>query len=168
MERRQLPVPLRRQAGRARRPRAEVLSAARAAVEATKPDIHFLRLDADVFVKAPKISTDYAAMERTSRAGVLPVHLSWSGVGTQGAIWEASRRGGAGNALKGKVEVVGTRDSRLQSDGVLTTVAGLNGVAVVATPDTVLMKLRAGSDSVKELVAGMRRPVDVPRSTTTC
>ena len=134
----------------------DVLSAVRASVEAATSDLDFLRLDADAFVKAPKISIDYAVMERTGRAGVLPVSFSWSDIGTWGAIWDASARDGQGNALKGKVEVVDTRGSLVHSDGVLTTVVGLDDVVVVATPDAVLVTSRERSDAVKELVGQLK------------
>jgi mannose-1-phosphate guanylyltransferase/mannose-6-phosphate isomerase len=134
----------------------EVLSAARAAVEGAKTDLDFLRLDAEAFAKAPKISIDYAVMERTDRAGVLPVDFSWADIGTWDAIWAASKRDGGGNALKGKVEVLETRDSLVHSDGVLTTVVGLDGVVVVATPDAVMVTSRDRSEAVKDLVAKMR------------
>ena len=133
-----------------------VLRAARAAVEAARSDLDFLRLDAEAFNKAPKTSIDYAVMERTARAGVLPVSFSWSDIGTWGAIWDASGRDERGNALKGKVEVVDTRDSLVHSDGVLTTVVGLDGVVVVATPDAVLVTSRERSDAVKDLVGQMK------------
>ena len=134
----------------------DVLAAARAAVAGAAVDLDFLRLDADAFGRAPKISIDYAVMERTTRAGVLPVSFAWSDIGTWGAIWDASARDRSGNALKGKVEVVDTRDSLVHSDGVLTTVVGLDGVVVVATPDAVLVTSREHSDAVKDLVGQMK------------
>ena len=134
----------------------DVIRAARAAVEAAASDLDFLRLGADSFAKAPKVSIDYAVMEHTARAGVLPVSFSWSDIGTWGAIWEASERDGAGNALKGPVEVLGTRGSLVHSDGVLTTVVGLEDVVVVATPDAVLVTSRERSDAVKDLVGQLK------------
>ena len=134
----------------------EVLSAARLAVSAAKTDLDFIRLDADAFGKAPKTSIDYAVMERTEAAGVLPVSFSWSDVGTWAAIWEASARNSDGNALKGEVEVVGTRNSLIHSDGILTTVVGLDDVVVVSTPDAVLVSSREHADSVKDLVTKMK------------
>ena len=134
----------------------DVLRAARAAVEAAESDLDFLRLDADSFARAPKVSIDYAVMERTARAGVLPVAFSWSDIGTWGAIWEASVRDGRGNALKGKVEVADTRDSLIHSDGVLTAVVGLDGVVVIATSDAVLVTSRERSDAVKDLVGQLK------------
>ena len=134
----------------------EVLAAAQAAVAAAASDLDFLRLDAAAFAKAPKISIDYAVMERTEAAGVLPVSFAWSDIGTWGAIWEASEQDPEGNAFKGRVEAVGTRNSLVHSDGVLTTLVGLDDVIVVATPDAVLVAARQGSDAVKDLVAKMK------------
>ena len=133
-----------------------VLDAAQASVDSAQADLDFLRLDAESFAAAPKTSIDYAVMERTERAGVLPVSFSWSDIGTWGAIWDASARDASGNALKGKVEVVGTRNSLVHSDAILTTVVGLDDVVVVATPDAVLVTSRDGSDAVKDLVAKMK------------
>ncbi len=133
-----------------------VLAAARGAVGAATSDLDFLRLDAEAFAEAPKASIDYAVMERTATAGVLPVSFPWSDVGTWGAIWDASARDRSGNALKGKVEVVGTTNSLVHSDAMLTTVVGLDDVVVIATPDAVLVTSRAGSDAVKDLVVQMK------------
>ena len=134
----------------------DVLAAARASVAAAKADLDFLRLDADAFADAPMISIDYAVMERTAKAGVLPVSFPWSDIGTWDAIWDASRRDPDGNALKGPTEVVNTRDSLVHSDGVFTAVVGLDGVVVVATPDAVLVTSRAQSGAVKDLVGRLK------------
>ena len=64
----------------------EVLEAARRALEAAVTDLDFVRLDADAFASAPKILIDYAVMERTARAGGLPVSFPWSDVGTWDAV----------------------------------------------------------------------------------
>jgi len=134
----------------------EILAAAREALEAASIDFGFIRLDGEAFERAPKISIDYAVMERTERAGVLPASFSWSDIGTWGAVWEASARDGAGNALRGNAEVVEARNSLVHSDGILTTVVGLEDVVVVARTDAVLVTSRGRSGLVKDLVASMR------------
>ncbi|TXM91856.1 mannose-1-phosphate guanylyltransferase/mannose-6-phosphate isomerase, partial [Methylobacterium sp. WL103] len=134
-----------------------VLSAARAALEGAAIDLDFVRLDATAFGQAPKISIDYAVMERTTRAGVLPVSFPWSDVGTWDAVWQVLPQDEAGNALRGRVEVLGTTNSLVHSEGEgLTTVVGLDGVVVVATPDAVLVASKAQSGRVKELVGVLR------------
>jgi len=135
----------------------EILSATRAALEAAQIDLDFLRLDADAFARAPKTSIDYAVMERTERAGVLPVSFPWSDVGTWDAVWEVLPRDAAGNALRGRVETIDTHGSLIHSEGeLLTTVVGLDDVVVVATPDAVLVTSKARSGEVKDLVALLR------------
>lgn len=135
----------------------EILAAARAAVEAASVDLDFIRLDEKAFAAAPQTSIDYAVMERTDKAGVLPVTFPWSDIGTWDALWDASPRDAVGNALRGKVEVVGTRNSLVHSDEILTTVVGLEDVVVVSTPDAVLVTSRAQAGAVKDLVAALKR-----------
>ena len=135
----------------------EVLAAARAALDNATTDLDFVRLDAAAFAKAPKISIDYAVMERTTRAGVLPVSFPWSDVGTWDAVWQVLPQDASGNALRGRVEVLGTTNSLVHSEGEgLTTVVGLDNVVVVATPDAVLVTSKVQSGRVKELVGVLR------------
>lgn len=134
----------------------EILAAAREALETATIDLDFIRLNEDAFKKAPKTSIDYAVMERTERAGVLPVSFSWSDIGSWGALWDASPRDEAGNALRGNVEVLEARNSLVHSDDILTTVVGLDDVVVIAKPDAVLVTSRNRSEMVKDLVVSLR------------
>ncbi len=134
-----------------------VLAAAEAGLDASSVDLDFTRLDATAFAAAPKISIDYAVMERTSKAGVLPVSFAWSDIGTWGAIWDVSPRDAMGNVLRGNVEAVETQNSLIHSDAPLTAVVGLENVVVVATPDAVLVTSRERSDQVRTLVAALKR-----------
>ena len=134
-----------------------VIEAARAALDKSARDLDFLRLDSGAFAQAPKTSIDYAVMERTDRAGVLPVSFPWSDVGTWDAVWKVLDHDGQGNAVRGRVELVETRGSLVHSEGEgLTTVVGLEDVVVVATPDAVLVASKAQSGKVKELVTALR------------
>ncbi len=135
----------------------KVLEAARAAYEGAARDLDFLRLDADAFAQAPQISVDYAVMERTDRAAVLPVSFPWSDIGTWGALWEVSPQDADGNAVRGRVALHGTRNSLVHSEGeLLTTVVGLDDVVVVATSDAVLVTSRERGGEVKNLVEQLR------------
>ncbi|MDP4023446.1 mannose-1-phosphate guanylyltransferase/mannose-6-phosphate isomerase [Methylobacterium sp. NEAU 140] len=135
----------------------DVLAAARAAHDAAARDLDFIRLDAEAFAQAPKISIDYAVMERTERAGVLPVSFAWSDVGTWDAVWQALEHDGAGNAVRGRVALIETSNSLVHSHGEgLTAVVGLEDVVVVSTPDAVLVASKARSGQVKELVNSLR------------
>jgi mannose-1-phosphate guanylyltransferase/mannose-6-phosphate isomerase len=134
-----------------------VLDAAEQALAQASRDLDFVRLDPAAFAQAPKISIDYAVMERTRRSGVLPVRFPWSDIGTWGALWEVSDRDGAGNALRGRAAVRDTRNSLVHSSGdILTTVVGLDDVVVVTTPDAVLVTSREAGSAVKDLVEDLR------------
>ncbi len=134
----------------------EVLASAQVALDRSTVDLDFIRLDEQAFAKSPKISIDYAVMERTSRAGVLPVSFAWSDIGTWSAIWDASAQDENGNVLRGHVETVATRNSLVHSDTMLTTVVGLQDVVVISTLDAVLVTSRKDSDQVKDLVARLK------------
>jgi mannose-1-phosphate guanylyltransferase/mannose-6-phosphate isomerase len=134
----------------------QILAAARDALDHAQQDRAFLRLDADTFRAAPSTSIDYAVMERTKRAAVLPVSYPWSDVGSWGALWEASPHDENGNALRGDVALAETHNSLVHSDHMLTAVVGVDDIVVVTEPDAVLVTTRARSAEVKGLVASLR------------
>ena len=133
-----------------------VLAAAREALDKAASDLDFIRLDEIAFAAAPKISIDYAVMERTEKAGVVPVSCGWSDVGTWGSVWQASEQDGNGNATRGRVKLMGTRNSLVQSTDTLTTVVGLVDVVVITTQDAVLVTSKSRSGEVKELVSQLQ------------
>ncbi|GJE36355.1 mannose-1-phosphate guanylyltransferase/mannose-6-phosphate isomerase [Methylobacterium persicinum] len=140
-----------------RRHAPAVLAAAQASLSAAVRDLDFLRLDTDAFLASPQISLDYAVMEHTDRAAVLPVSFPWSDIGTWGALWEVSQQDANGNAVRGRVALQGTRNSLVHSEGeLLTTVVGLDDVVVVATSDAVLVTSRQRGGEVKTLVEQLR------------
>lgn len=133
-----------------------VLEAARAALDGATRDLDFTRLAAEAFRAAPRISIDYAVMEKTTRAGVVPAALGWSDVGTWDAVWSVSPRDADGNAVLGAVELDGCRDCLVVSEHALTAVVGLSDAVVVTTPDAVLVTSRADAARVKDLVASLK------------
>ncbi|MCP8938222.1 mannose-1-phosphate guanylyltransferase/mannose-6-phosphate isomerase [Alsobacter sp. SYSU M60028] len=132
------------------------LAAASAALDAAVRDLDFIRLDARAFAAAPKISIDYAVMEKTQRAGVVPVDCGWSDVGSWTAVWEVSARDAEGNAVRGRASLVATRDSLVHSDGPIVGLVGVDNAVVVASRDAVLVTTRERAGEVKDLVAALR------------
>jgi mannose-1-phosphate guanylyltransferase / mannose-6-phosphate isomerase len=131
--------------------------AAKAAVAGRARDLDFLRLAPEAFARAPKKSIDYAVMERTDRAAVIPADLGWSDVGSWSTVWEVLDHDAAGNAADGPVVMLDTRNSLVHSEeSVLTTVVGLDDVIVVATADAVLVTSRAKAEQVKALVEQLK------------
>ena len=124
---------------------------------ASTRDLDFLRLAAEPFARAPKKSIDYAVMERTKLAAVVPADIGWSDVGSWGAVWDVLDRDDEGNAVEGPAVLLDSRNSLVRSDeSVLTTVVGLDNVVVVATADAVLVAARDKAEDVKALVEQLK------------
>jgi mannose-1-phosphate guanylyltransferase/mannose-6-phosphate isomerase len=135
----------------------DIADAAREAVAALTRDLDFLRLAAEPFARAPKKSIDYAVMERTRRAAVVPADLGWSDIGSWNAVWDALDHDAAGNAVSGPALVLDSRNSLIRADdNMLTTVVGLDDVVVVATADAVLVAARDKAEQVKLLVEQLK------------
>ncbi len=135
----------------------EIAAAAKLAVEGIARDLDFLRLPAEPFSQAPKKSIDYAVMERTDRAAVVPVDLGWSDVGSWSAVWDVMNHDADGNASTGSVVFHDSRNSLVRSeDAILTAVVGLEDIIVVATPDAVLVTSRDKAEQVKGLVEQLK------------
>jgi mannose-1-phosphate guanylyltransferase/mannose-1-phosphate guanylyltransferase/mannose-6-phosphate isomerase len=135
----------------------ELLDAARAAVAAARRDLDFVRLDAEAFNASPAISIDYAVMERTEHAAVVPTDIGWSDIGSWSALWDAQAKDAAGNVAEGPVELVGAERCLVRSQGILTGVVGLKDAVVVVTDDAVLAMHRDCAQDVKTLVERLKK-----------
>lgn len=133
-----------------------MLAQVRAAVEGAKRDLDFVRLAPEAFAATPSISIDYAVMERTVHAAVVPAAIGWSDIGSWAALWEISEKDAAGNATQGPVELVDAKNCLVRSEGILAGVVGLEDVIVVVTDDAVLAMHRDRAQDVKKLVEQLR------------
>ncbi|HYD63967.1 mannose-1-phosphate guanylyltransferase/mannose-6-phosphate isomerase, partial [Azospirillum sp.] len=141
-----------------------VVDAARRALEAGSGDLDFLRLDADAFGQAPGISIDYAVMEHTDAAVVVPCDLGWTDVGAWSALWEIGAKDGDGNVAIGDVVTEDARNCYVRTEGHLAAVVGIDNAVVVVTDDAVLVAGRDRVQNVKAVVerlkkAGRNEPV---------
>jgi mannose-1-phosphate guanylyltransferase / mannose-6-phosphate isomerase len=131
--------------------------AAKAAVHGLTRDLDFLRLAAEPFARAPKKSIDYALMERTKLAAVVPTDLGWSDIGSWSTLWDVLDHDPAGNATDGPVVMLDSRNNLVRSEeSILTTVVGLDDIIVVSTTDAVLVSARAKAEQVKTLVEQLK------------
>jgi len=130
----------------------DVLSAARASVNGGQRDLDFFRLDAEAMAASPNISIDYAVMEHTKHAQVVPIDLGWTDVGSFEAMWAVSERSADGNALLGDVIAIDTRDSYIRADGKLVATVGVKDLVLVVTEDAVLAADRHHSQDIKKVV----------------
>ncbi len=131
--------------------------AASLALDRAAEDVGFLRLDAAAFAGAPKKSIDYAVMERTDKAAVVPADIGWSDVGNWSSVWELSERDRDGNSVRGHGAVLDARNVHIRSDEHLTAVVGVEDVIVVTTQDAVLVVGHSHGDKVKHLVETLRK-----------
>ncbi len=134
-----------------------MLAACRAALDAGKRDSDFLRLDAAAFKACPANSIDYAVMEKTADAAVLPVDIGWSDVGSWSALWQVAARDAQGNAHRGDVLALDCRDTYAWSDKRLIALVGLDDVVVVDTDDAVLVARKERVQEVKAVAQQLKQ-----------
>ena len=133
-----------------------ILEAATQALAGAKEDLGFLRLEAQAFAAAPSISIDYAVMERTSTAAVVPVDMGWSDVGSWSSLWAISAQDAAGNAVRGEAMLEDTSNCYVHSETGLVAAIGVKDLVIVDTPDALLVADRARAQDVSTIVARLK------------
>src|SRR6185437_14605257 len=133
--------------------RPDMLAACRQALEGARSDDDFCRLDKAAFGDCPADSIDYAVMEHTERAAVVPVAMGWSDLGSWDALWELADKDAAGNALAGNVIAEDTKNCYVRSEAGLVAALGIEDMVVVATQDAVMLAPRSRAQDVRHLVA---------------
>lgn len=133
------------------------------AVAKGQRDLAFLNLEKEAFEAATPISIDYAVMEKTARAAVIPVSFGWSDVGSWHAVWELSEKDADGNAARGTAVFENSRNCNVSSDGAVVALEGVDDLVVVSTADAVLVSRQNEPDGLKRLVARLK--VAAPRVT---
>ncbi len=137
--------------------RPDMVAACRRAVAEAQSDPDFIRLGKEAFAACEHDSIDYAVMERTRRAAVVPVAMGWSDVGSWDALWEISAKDAAGNSIEGNVVAEGTSNCYLRSEAGLVAAVGIQDLVVVATGDAVMLAPRNRTQEVRRLVARLAR-----------
>ena len=135
--------------------RPDIVAAVRAAFAAATHDGDFIRLDREAFSACPSDSIDYAVMEKTADAWVLPVDIGWNDVGSWSALWEVSEQDGEGNARHGDVIAVDSRNSYAYARR-LVALVGVEDLVVVETDDAVLVASKDHVQQVKDVVARLK------------
>jgi len=130
----------------------EMLNACRAAFDGASVDCDFTRLDKEAFSACPDDSIDYAVMEKTDNAVVIPLDAGWSDIGSWSALWDISEKDEQGNTCKGDVLTVDTHDSYLHTNGRLLATVGIKNLVVVETDDAVLVADKSRVQDVKAVV----------------
>jgi len=135
----------------------DIAAAAARALDAAQGEGGFLALQRESFQQCRKESIDYAVMEKTRHAAVVPLSAGWSDVGSWASLLDVSSTDGQGNALTGDVVAVDCTNSYVRAESRLVTVAGLDGCIVVETKDAVLVMPKASAQDVKKIVEELER-----------
>jgi len=129
----------------------EMLKLSRAALDGAADDLDFIRLAPEPFGRISGRSIDYAVMEHTAKAAVVPAAFGWSDVGSWSSLWDIGDKDGSGNVMLGDVIAVDAVDSYLRSEGRLVAAIGVEGLVVVATEDAVLVLPKDRAQDVRRI-----------------
>lgn len=132
--------------------RPDIATACQAALANTSNDLDFVRIDAAAFAACPNDSIDYAVMEKTSDAVVVPLDAGWNDIGSWSALWEVDAKDDNGNAVRGDAVVQDSRNLLIQGGERLIAAVGLEDVVIVDTKDALLVAAKSKVQQVKQVV----------------
>jgi mannose-1-phosphate guanylyltransferase/mannose-6-phosphate isomerase len=135
----------------------DILEACTAALQAAKADLDFIRIDKAEFIKCRSESIDYAVMEKTQDALVLPLDVGWSDVGSWSSLFDALPADEEGNVLQGDVLTHDTHDCYVHSTSRLVAAVGMEDHIIVETKDAILVAPKERVQDVKDLVAKIKK-----------
>ncbi|MEC8454090.1 MAG: mannose-1-phosphate guanylyltransferase/mannose-6-phosphate isomerase [Pseudomonadota bacterium] len=134
----------------------DIMQQCRLAFERISPDLDFLRIPDAEFAACRSESIDYALMEKTSRAAMVPLDAGWNDLGSWQSLWDISQKDEAGNVVSGQVKVIGTRQSYVHAASRVVAAIGLENVTIVETDDAVLVASSDELQRVRQLVEGLK------------
>ncbi|MDR3390223.1 MAG: mannose-1-phosphate guanylyltransferase/mannose-6-phosphate isomerase [Sulfuriferula sp.] len=132
--------------------RPDILSACEAALDQAKNDLNFVRLDPAAFTACPSESIDYAVMERTQKAVVVPADIDWSDIGAWSAIWEVSAKDADNNVVRGDVMIEDASNNLIRAESRLVVALGVENLMIIETADAVLIAPKDRAQDVKLIV----------------
>lgn len=132
--------------------RPDIYSACEQAMAIQNNDMDFIRIDKAAFEACPDDSIDYAVMEKTKDAVVIPLNAGWNDVGGFSAFWDVSNKDNDGNAFFGDVKSVDTKNTLVFGDKKLIATVGVEDLVIINTKDAVLVAHKDKSQEVKQIV----------------
>lgn len=137
--------------------RPDIHEVCASAMQDSQTDLDFVRVDAETFAQCPTESIDYAVMEHTSRALVMPLDAGWSDVGSWTALWELGKKDSRGNVLRGDVISHDSDNTYVLAENSLVATIGVRDLIVVQTKDAVLVVDKNSVQNVKNVVSELKR-----------
>jgi mannose-1-phosphate guanylyltransferase len=134
----------------------EIAVACRRALDGAVADLDFLRLDRAAFEACPAVSIDYAVMEKTTRAAVVPLDAGWSDIGSWSALFDVRAKDSDGNAFRGDVIATASSRSFVEADHRLVALVGTTDLVVIETKDAVLVAHKDKVQDVRHIVDAIK------------
>ena len=134
----------------------DIITHAKAAIEKSKDDLDFTRLDKDEFEKCEDISIDYAVMEKTDKGAVVALDSKWSDVGSWDSVWQVSKKDDDGNVCIGDIIAKSTKDCLIRANKLVCTI-GLENMIIVDTQDALLVADKKYDQDVKAIVEDLKK-----------
>ena len=134
----------------------DIVRACEKAIENGQADQEFFHLDAAAFKTCPADSIDYAVMEKTDRGVMIPLDAGWDDLGSWEALWNVGQKDADGNVISGDVLCVDVQNTLVTARSRLVTLLGVRDLAVVETPDALLVSSLSGAQGVKKIVDALK------------
>jgi mannose-1-phosphate guanylyltransferase/mannose-6-phosphate isomerase len=134
----------------------KILETCRRAYDQSVDDLDFIRVHKDSFLACPSDSIDYAVMERTDRAAMVPLECGWNDVGSWAALWQTGAADAQGNVTRGDVILRNVSNAFVRAESRLVAAVGIDDVVIVETADAVLVANKNASQDVKHIVAHLK------------
>ena len=136
--------------------RPDILAICHAAMEDANEDLHFTRVNENVFADCPEDSIDYAVMEKTRNAAVISLDAGWSDIGSWSALWEVSDKDENGNSFAGDVIAHNTDNTLVRAESRLVATVGVKDLVIVETKDALLVAHKDDVQDVKKVVNAIK------------
>ena len=130
----------------------EILRACKYAAEGFQPDLDFLRMNTDEFYKCPSDSIDYAVMEKTADAVVIPMDAGWSDIGSWSSLWDVAQKDENQNFARGDTLLHQVKNSYIRADHNLVAAIGVEDLVIVSTKDSLMVAHKDHVQDVKIIV----------------
>lgn len=137
--------------------RPDIYESCQKSLRDTKQDLDFIRIDQAQFSLCPEDSVDYAVMEKTKDAVVIPINAGWSDVGSWSSLWEVSDKDENNNVLKGDVMAINSQGNYIFAEQGLIASVGLKDTVVIQTRDAVLVADKHQVQDIKRVVSTLKK-----------
>ncbi len=132
--------------------RPDIFNACDSSMKNVASDLDFLRMDKSIFESCPSDSIDYAVMEKTEDAVVVPMDAGWSDIGSWSSLWEIEDKDKNNNVVIGDVILHKTKNTYVRTDEKLVATIGVNDLIITDTKDAILIANKNSVQDVKEIV----------------